>query len=151
VGVSSSVCAAVEKFLQRHLIRPPPLSSSSSSSSSDNNNANNANNANNNNNDNNKDAPPPYLPTWRMEALLSDLSAAIDHADFHARHPPSLSSRRNTLFGDLGKDDGNNNEEEDDDDRKKEMGYEVAGPSLTLFVLNPRRTFVSNYKQETYG
>ena len=121
VTVAPTVCTALEKFLQRCLVRSSAGPGNPSSNS-------------------------PYVLSWRMEALLGDLVGAIDDAD----HTRKKKWERNSGF------DSTQRGGDDDDDEaggRSSNGEGSGGgpPALTLFLLNPRRTFVSKYRGETYG
>jgi len=76
----------------------------------------------------------PYVPAWRAEALLGDL----------ARQLAAVAA---------GGDSGGNGGDEDNSDEDKSDEADGDPAALMIFLLNPRRTFVSNFHRtrETYG
>ncbi len=123
VDVGTETCRVIERFIQQHIIRPPPHSWNGSNMSSG-----SSNNINSFMGDR-----VPYLPAWRMHGLLSDIAARVTSA----KVPEASTSIEESTAGKIG---------------FRSCCYLPSAPATaTLFVLSPRRWFVSNFKREVYG
>ena len=101
IDTGDKTAQVAERFLQRHLIRPPHTKKSNSSGIKA-----------------HLHCQHPYIPIWRMEGLLGDLAIRLQDEQY---------------------------------DKSIERGVRSNRAAMTLFIIKPRRSFVSNFNNEVYG